>query len=100
MLPNFVTTKQMELIDRLEYNPCCVNIWKNDDPMLTDAEIYYFCHSTRPPQNSKFFYLIYPYFNLLKNNVCVVPCCLNRLGVTYGSNFLFDYEIKIWHLIN
>jgi hypothetical protein len=25
---------------------------------------------------------------------------LDRLGVTYGLNFLFDHEVKIWHLIN
>jgi hypothetical protein len=71
----------------LESNPCCDNIWKNDMSRLTYDEIYYFCNETPPTPKSKFFYLIYPYFNFLKNNVCVVPCCLNRLGVTYGSNF-------------
>jgi hypothetical protein len=89
----------MEHIDRLDKNPCCDNIWKNDMSGLTDVEKYYFCH-TWPTKKSKFFYLTYPYFNLLQNNVCVVPCCLNRLGVTYGSNFLLDYEVKIWHFIN
>jgi hypothetical protein len=100
VLPIFVTIEQMEHIDRLEDNPCCDNIWKNGMSGLTDVEIYYFCNNTPPPPKSKFFYLIYPYFNLMKNNVCVVPSCLDRLGVTYGSNFLLDYEVKIWHLIN
>ncbi len=99
MLPNFVTTEQIEHSDRLGNNPCCDNIW-NDMSRLNSTEASYFCHSTPQQSKSKFFDLIYPYFNLLKNNLCVVPCCLNKLGVTYGSNFLLDYEIKIWHLIN
>ncbi|KAH9554680.1 hypothetical protein CY35_08G076000 [Sphagnum magellanicum] len=33
----------------LEDNPCCDNIWKNGKSGLTDAEIYYFCHSNPPP---------------------------------------------------
>ncbi|CAM6073718.1 unnamed protein product [Sphagnum tenellum] len=57
----------------LENNPCCDNIWENDMSELTYAEIYYFCNKTPPPPKSKFFYLIYPYFHLLKNNVCKNP---------------------------
>ncbi len=67
--------KQMEHIARLEDNPCCDNIWKNGKSGLTDAEIFYFCNITLPPPKSKFFYLIYPYFNLLKNNASVICCC-------------------------
>ncbi|KAH9554690.1 hypothetical protein CY35_08G076000 [Sphagnum magellanicum] len=37
----------------LEDNPCCDNIWKNGKSGLTDAEIYYFCHSNPPPPKSK-----------------------------------------------
>jgi hypothetical protein len=74
MLPNFIATEQMEHIDRLEDNPCYNNIWKNGKSRLIDVEIYYFCHSNPPPPKSKSFYLIYPYFNLLKNNVPIVPC--------------------------
>ncbi|CAM6025065.1 unnamed protein product [Sphagnum balticum] len=36
----------------LENNPCCDNIWKNGKSRLTDAEIYYFCHSNPPKTKS------------------------------------------------
>ncbi len=55
---------------------------------------------TRHHQKTSFFSLIYPYFNLLKTMCLLFLVVLNRLRVTYGSNFLFDYEVKIWHLIN
>jgi hypothetical protein len=40
------------------------------------------------------------HISIFWKTMCVIPSCLNGLGVTYGSNFLLDYEVKIWHLIN